>query len=843
MLFIFQNLQAQGWQKHYDSLLFTRSVEQTFDGGYIMAGGSTIMDDSGLIYIVRTDMNGDTLWTKNFNNMEASQGAVVKQLPDSGFIVCANYYDMFLVTLNPIAGLYLLRLDKNGDTLWTSIPDMYAFPYMIDWTSSLSKQFSFAVAPDGGFSVLASATDTADFTGQKMVLFKFDSLGTPLWAKKFGVFSEFELAGGFCITPDGGYALAGTQYGTNLGSGYVDLIKTDSLGNTQWDTIISGLNFPDYVSFVVNRPGGGYTFGIESSNTATAEIICLDAQYHPLWTKQLNSPGCHYYIWNGTATSTGYLITGNFIGPNQQGLYFLKLDLNGTPIFERTYPIAQSAIGYDVKQTNDGGYILAGSDNNLTWGNTPKAYLVKVDSSANSFTNIISGKIFNDLNGNCIQDVGENSFRNWIVQSSGNSGPFYALTDTNGHYEMVVDSGNYVVTQNMLGYHLPICPSTNNYNLVFNSNYTTLANNDFANGNISNVQDLQIVLTISSLPTPGLLSNYFLTYTNEGTIPMTGTITFTLDTSLSYVTAFPSPLTQNNNVFQWPFSNLLPQQSSTITFTSQCDSTVVLGTLVTSIAHIDPIVGDSTIINNADTSCAVVTSSFDPNFKEVMPEGNGSQGLILSSDKLTYTIHFQNTGTDTAIIVIVRDTIDSDLDLSTFKMLSASHNYSCQILPHNIIKWIFYQILLPDSTTNDLQSQGFVKFSILPKWNDPLGTIITNNAEIYFDYNTPVITNATLNTIGALTSFSDLSVVPFSFIIFPNPSNDFIIIQSNNISGKTVQIKILDIFGQTIVEKKEEIASGNLEKRIDVSDLSDGVYFVSIQSGENSFTQKIIVQQ
>jgi hypothetical protein len=87
------------------------------------------------------------------------------------------------------------------------------------------------------------------------------------------------------------------------------------------------------------------------------------------------------------------------------------------------------------------------------------------------------------------------------------------------------------------------------------------------------------------------------------------------------------------------------------------------------------------------------------------------------------------------------------------------------------------------------------------------------------------------------------NLVPSAFSVFPNPANDLITIQLNNLNGNNLQIKIIDVLGQTVIEKKEETISGSFEKQIDVSNLNAGVYMIMIRAGEKEFVQKVIIQR
>jgi uncharacterized repeat protein (TIGR01451 family) len=136
-----------------------------------------------------------------------------------------------------------------------------------------------------------------------------------------------------------------------------------------------------------------------------------------------------------------------------------------------------------------------------------------------------------------------------------------------------------------------------------------------------------------------------------------------------------------------------------------------------------------------------VKSSFDPNEKEV----NASKQPISDTSKaLVYTIHFQNTGTDTAFYVRIADTLSAKLDANSFNYIDASHTVTTEI-KNNVLNFIFNPIALPDSNHNEPLSHGFVKFSVKPKSPVNLIDTIFNKAAIYFDFNAPVLTNNTKN--------------------------------------------------------------------------------------------------
>jgi hypothetical protein len=149
-----------------------------------------------------------------------------------------------------------------------------------------------------------------------------------------------------------------------------------------------------------------------------------------------------------------------------------------------------------------------------------------------------------------------------------------------------------------------------------------------------------------------------------------------------------------------------------------------------------------------DIYCGIVRASYDPNDKTGYPLGVGEDHLIEPNRKMDYVIRFQNTGTDTAFTVKILDTLDTYLDIFSVRSGVSSHNYSFRMHGPRVLEWTFYNIKLPDSTTNEPASHGFVTFTAKQNKDLADGTEINNRVGIYFDYNDPIITNTTSHIIG-----------------------------------------------------------------------------------------------
>ena len=203
--------------------------------------------------------------------------------------------------------------------------------------------------------------------------------------------------------------------------------------------------------------------------------------------------------------------------------------------------------------------------------------------------------------------------------------------------------------------------------------------------------------------------------------------------------------------------------------------------------------------------------------------GVGSLGFINPSDTLLkFKIQFQNTGNYLAFKIRIVDTLDASFDVSTFRLLSTSHACSLLMPKPGILEFIFNDIMLPDSNSNELLSHGFINYSIELKNNLPYNTTIKNNADIYFDYNEPVSTNQTINTIGAV---GIMEQKPFSFRLYPNPVNDMIYLELND-HVNSCTARIFDLQGRLIYALSLLITTTN--SSLSTGTLRNGYYIIEL---------------
>jgi uncharacterized repeat protein (TIGR01451 family) len=236
-----------------------------------------------------------------------------------------------------------------------------------------------------------------------------------------------------------------------------------------------------------------------------------------------------------------------------------------------------------------------------------------------------------------------------------------------------------------------------------------------------------------------------------------------------------------------------------------------------------------------DIYCGVITGSYDPNDKTGFPLGISSEHYIMPNQQLQYVIRFQNTGTDTAFTVVIRDTLDSDLDIFSVTSGVASHDYYFRMYGPRILEWTFNNILLPDSNHNEAESHGFITFTVNQNNNLSNGTIISNSADIYFDFNAPIKTNNATHIINNRTQTgikeNVVSKTHNNYIsIFPNPtSSELHVLIKNNY--EPVLITLYNIQGKEIKQTSTKLN----ETVLDVNELEQGVYFIKVTgNGINS---------
>ena len=226
--------------------------------------------------------------------------------------------------------------------------------------------------------------------------------------------------------------------------------------------------------------------------------------------------------------------------------------------------------------------------------------------------------------------------------------------------------------------------------------------------------------------------------------------------------------------------------------------------------------------------------SYDPNDKQSASDGPSVENFSLLEDDLHYTIRFQNEGNYKATHVVIKDTISSYLNANSIKIFSSSHNVQTQINRNNEVVFRFANIELPPQSENEARNQGFVKFKVSPVGNLPDNTTILNTAYIYFENNSPIVTNITENILVEelpSTAINETLASGLQVEVFPNPYNEKLHLTSNK---SRFSYTVYDVRGQMIL--KNESQNGYA----DFSIQSTGIYFLVVHDKYESKAIKIV---
>lgn len=356
----------------------------------------------------------------------------------------------------------------------------------------------------------------------------------------------------------------------------------------------------------------------------------------------------------------------------------------------------------------------------------------------------VKGKIIVDLNQNCVEDGNDLPLSSRIVSLW--PGSIHFSTDAQGHFDEWVPLGVYTLSTAPFNCSSSFCPPNLQQFVSVMTPMTVDSLNDFFHG-VSNGSCFGLTTSVSWGPLrPGFTCLLNVFFENNGINGSGITIgEYILNPAFTYLGVTVAPTQQIGDTLRWNLGSLQPGEIRHIQITASLPTTIPLGTLLPIRSRLYQLPQSQGPAPAIGFRFGEVGGSYDPNDKQVFgPDGHSADGPISANTMdLSYLIRFQNTGTDTAFNIIVRDTIDAQLDMSTFEIKASSHPVQAHILESRIVEFLFSNILLVDSFHNERLSHGFVEYAIRRKPNLSIGSVIRNMAHIYFDFNLPVATNRT----------------------------------------------------------------------------------------------------
>lgn len=311
-----------------------------------------------------------------------------------------------------------------------------------------------------------------------------------------------------------------------------------------------------------------------------------------------------------------------------------------------------------------------------------------------------------------------------------------------------------------------------------------------------------------------------------------GTLSFIVAGPVAYIGPHPGSLVPSvsGNVFTYSIADFgTINNASDFRIILQPFPTAQAGDIICVTAKVNPLTGDNNQSNNSYKTCYTVVNSHDPNIKEVYPV----DVVPYFNDWFTYTIHFQNTGNAPAFNIKLADTLDTELDLTTFQVTDYSHANNVT-LNGRVMTVNFSNIQLPDSSSDPEGSIGFIQYRLKPKatWARPYK--IKNTAYIYFDFNAPIVTNTTYNSILDISTGINEQTENM-ITLYPNPTNGTFTIETNTNEKQT--IRVFDMTGNSVISQTME----NGKTTVDAGQLAAGIYTINIVVNGAVINKKLVI--
>ncbi len=353
---------------------YANSIQQTSDGGYIVAGASYPGASGysyGDLWVLKLRIDGTVDWQKTYGGSDVDFGGLIQQTADGGYIVAGTTYSFGAGN----GDLWVLKLFSDGTEDWQK-----AYGGSGNDSASSIQQTS-----DGGYIVTGTTYSFGAGNGDLWVL-KLKSDGTVDWEKTYAGYYNRDSASSVQQTSDGGYIVAGSS--EIIGTGFdIWVLKLNGEGAVDWQKTYGG-SADDYASSIQQTSDGGYILAgyTVTIQDETALVMKLDSGGNVLWGKTYDGPGDEYASSVQQTADGGYIVTGT-IYPGSHGntlgdLWVLKMRNDGTVDWQKTYGGSGNDSASSIQQTSDGGYIVAGGTKSFGAG-MYDFWVLKLDSNGN----------------------------------------------------------------------------------------------------------------------------------------------------------------------------------------------------------------------------------------------------------------------------------------------------------------------------------------------------------------------------------------------------------------------------------------------------------------------------
>jgi len=429
---------------------------------------------------------------------------------------------------------------------------------------------------------------------------------------------------------------------------------------------------------------------------------------------------------------------------------------------------------------------------------------------------------------NVVNPEGKNIVKGMMVKVKGATEAKLVKPDSSGQFVVLTTDTDSVHTTFLNVSSIYTAIPSEHY-----SNFTSLNRKDstgYAFAPELAKRDIRIKMYSYSNHRPGQSVIYYIDYSNAGSDTVAaGRVIMVRDSNLIFTSASPVQSGISGDSIIWDYTDLAYGEKRSIAVYLNVPPlpTVSLGQMLYSRAILEPLLPNQDTLENYAFVNIAVRGSYDPNDKQAFI-GDLTSKQVANGQYLTYMIRFQNTGNDTAFKVVIRDTLDNNLDVNTLEVISASHAYEINLLANNVLAFTFNHILLADSNVNEPASHGYITYRVKPKNSLLPGATISNTAHIYFDFNLPVVTNTTLTTVTSPVAVEVMQETGQNLFLYPNPAKTRIYVYTPEAPvNEHTTSSIVNVLGKVV---QEETMKWTGATSIDIKNLPAGIYFIRLQS-------------
>ena len=812
-------------------------IVQSQNGDFYIVGSTSVNDDADKnIYIIRLDGQGDEIWTKVYGSEFDDEAFSLVETPNGNFAL-AGYTEI----VGTLEAPYILRFNTSGDSLSSA-----TFPNAIVNSraeSIIRSRNNFGVESD----LVITGTVSEGGEDQYIFLMKINALNNQDWSRNFFTNNLGVIGKSIVQTQDNGYVITGTTEISTAESSAI-LIKRDSDGNAVWDVEIGKPGIPGTITIgtgeqvALTNDGGFIVVGSRS------KINFFDTDVQLIKTNAIGRVYSHY-------------IQGNIFKDDN-----LNCDLDGSEAkFEEWTLVAKGQGGEKTffgSSDEFGNYsILVDTGSYVLDVVTPNAYWL-------SCTENLTLNLFNTFDTTvvdfAIQPFGQcpslqvdiatpyleactNATYQVSYQNHGN------ITAADAFVEITLDEGlTFIdasitptsIVGNALSFDLGNIGIEQKGNFEIEVEVDCDAVIGEAHCVEAHIFPDEICGTFSnwdesSVRVEGVCEDNLVKFKieNQGDGDMGETLDYIIiedivmspanngDYSLLSGDSLWIELQANGSTYRiiTPQVSGHPGNSRPTVAIEGCteDGSSQFSTGFFTQFPED----DKDLFLASDCQENLLIASLGPNFKRGYPKGYGDSLKVASTTDLSYNINFLNTGIDTAIRVVIRDTISNHLDPATVQLGSSSHEFDFEVYGNGILKFTFEDINLPPG--GGTESRGFVKYRISQKPDNPVGTAIKNSAAAYFDFQRPLKTDTTCHHVGGM-DWDDFVIVSTDEIFLPGV-NKINVYPNPFIHSATIEIESDKVLKEVRMLLFDQ--NGKMVKQIDTSDMNINLYRGELPAG------------